>query len=319
MTGIKTSDDSVISMKQASMKTFESNSLKLPYFEFDPPLLIPKKNKAFIHHYALKVEKLADCYYEVFDCNGISYLYDAKYHTILGKMGKCFQAESLKECYHTTTPLIFHDKIVPYKTQLFQKIKPFYNQIHKLYLLDGSCYLYDLERNEIIGPYNHQLNYLSHCTFEHLIGYLYAISNAKETYIYDIKNNEIIETVNSKEDFCYRSIPNVENEVIVHTKYGEFLYQTKSGKILTPMFSMIGSFRIYNHEILEYSEATFKTYLCAQENSNYITGVINLDGTFVDKAITHVHDGHGTVYYLDNGMENEKNSYQKILSNLKNK
>ena len=74
MTVTKTSGDGGISLKQVSMKIFESNSLKLPYCEFDPPLLIPKKNKAFIHHYALKVEKLADCYYEVFDCNGISYM-----------------------------------------------------------------------------------------------------------------------------------------------------------------------------------------------------------------------------------------------------
>ena len=313
---IKLSKDVTAILKKHLILTKENDRLQLPYIEFTNPLFIEKNHQVYCYKQCFQIEKLMDDYYAILCLDGYVYLYDANYHTVLGKTGKRFKNEDIKKYYQTPEALSFYDKQIPYRTKLFRKLKPIQNDIARLYLLDGSCYFYNPKRNEIIGRDNHQLDTLEDCHFSHVIGYLYAISSQDQTYLYDVKSAEIIGTLSSIHDRGYRRIPKVSDIVVGKTKEGEFLYNTVTGKIQTPIFSMIQNFEIYDQSNPEYSTAQFRTYLDDSHN-NYITGRINLDGSFIDKAITGIVDGRVTIYPADEEMDDHNMTYQNILYRCK--
>lgn len=317
---IELSPEEFVKQKVQVVKTTDNSTLKIPYIEFTNPIFIEKKHKIYTYQQCFQIEKLIDPYYEILCLDGNRYLYDACYHTVLGKIGKRFQKEEIKDYYQSPEAIVFSDKKIPYQTRLFRKIKPIQDDIARLYLLDGSRYYYDTKRNEVIGHDNQQLDRLKDCHISHLVGHLYAISSQQQAYVYDVQNAEIIGSLSSLEEKGYRKIPNIEDVVVGIVKEGEFLYHLPSGKILTPIFSMIHSFEIYNSHHPEYCTAQFKTYLKTDHRNteaNYISGIINLDGSFVDKAITCFRDGRVTIYSLDNEVEDEKQAYQNILYNCK--
>lgn len=313
---IKLSKDVTAILKKHLILTKENDRLQLPYIEFTNPLFIEKNHQVYCYKQCFQIEKLMDDYYAILCLDGYVYLYDANYHTVLGKTGKRFKNEDIKKYYQTPEALSFYDKQIPYRTKLFRKLKPIQNDIARLYLLDGSCYFYNPKRNEIIGRDNHQLDTLEDCHFSHVIGYLYAISSQDQTYLYDVKSAEIIGTLSSIHDIGYRRIPKVSDIVVGKTKEGEFLYNTVTGKIQTPIFSMIQNFEIYDQSNPEYSTAQFRTYLDDSHN-HYITGRINLDGSFIDKAITGIVDGRVTIYPVDEEMDDNDMTYQNILYRCK--
>ena len=313
---IKLSKDVTAILKKHLILTKENDRLQLPYIEFTNPLFIEKNHQVYCYKQCFQIEKLMDDYYAILCLDGYVYLYDANYHTVLGKTGKRFKNEDIKNYYQTPEALSFYDKQIPYRTKLFRKLKPIQNDIARLYLLDGSCYFYNPKRNEIIGRDNHQLDTLEDCHFSHVIGYLYAISSQDQTYLYDVKSAEIIGTLFSIHDRGYRRIPKVSDIVVGKTKEGEFLYNTVTGKIQTPIFSMIQNFEIYDQSNPEYSTAQFRTYLDDSHN-HYITGRINLDGSFIDKAITGIVDGRVTIYPVDDEMDDNDMTYQNILYRCK--
>ena len=313
---IKLSKNITANLKKQLVITKDNDYLNLPYVEFSNPLFIEKNHQVYYCKQCFQIEKLIENYYSVLCFDGYVYLYDANYHTVLGRAGKRFKKEDVKDYYQTPTALSFYDKQIPYRTKLFRQLKPIQNDIARLYLLDGSCYFYNPKRNEIIGRDNHQLDTLKDCHFSHMIGYLYAISSLDKTYLYDIKNAEIVGTLSSIHDKGYREIPKVSNIVVVKTENGEFLYHIKTGQILTPTFSIIQNLEIYNTTNPEYSNAQFITYL-DENHENYISGRINLDGSFIDHAITCVLDGKATIYPFDEEIYDQNITYQKVLYRCK--
>lgn len=315
---IKLSKNVTAVLKNQLVLTKENDSLNLPYVEFSNPLFIEKNHQVYYCKQCFQIEKLVENYYTILCFDGYVYLYDANYHTVLGRTGKRFQKDEIKNYYQTPVALSFNDKQIPYRTKLFRQLKPIQNDIARLYLLDGSCYFYNPKRNEIIGRDNHQLDSLKDCHFSHAIGYLYAISSHEKTYLYDIKNAEIVGTLASIHDKVYRKIPKVSNIIVGKSNEGEFLYNTATGNILTPTFSMIQNFEIYNTSNPEYSTAQFITYL-DENHEHYISGRINLDGSFIDNAITCVLDGKVSIYPFDEEIYDKNVTYQKILYHCKQK
>ena len=313
---IKLSKNITAHLKNQLVLTKDNDRLNIPYVEFSDPLFIEKNHQIYCCKQCFQIEKLMENYYTILCFDGYIYLYDANYHTILGRAGKRFKNEDVKDYYQTPDALSFPDKQIPYRTKLFRQLKPIQNDIARLYLLDGSCYFYNPKRNEIIGRDNHQLDILKDCHFSHVIGYLYAISNADKTYLYDIKSAEIIGNLSSVNDKGYRRISKVSDIVVIHTENGEFLYHTKTGKILTPTFSIIQNFEIYDTFNLEYSSAQFITYL-DKNHENYISGRINLDGTFIDHAVTCVLNGKVSIQTFDEEIYDQNMTYQKILYHCK--
>ena len=82
---IKLSKDVTAILKKHLILTKENDRLQLPYIEFTNPLFIEKNHQVYCYKQCFQIEKLMDDYYAILCLDGYVYLYDANYHTVLGK------------------------------------------------------------------------------------------------------------------------------------------------------------------------------------------------------------------------------------------
>ena len=107
---IKLSKNVTAVLKNQLVLTKENDSLNLPYVEFSNPLFIEKNHQVYYCKQCFQIEKLVENYYTILCFDGYVYLYDANYHTVLGRTGKRFQKDEIKNYYQTPAALSFNDK-----------------------------------------------------------------------------------------------------------------------------------------------------------------------------------------------------------------
>lgn len=296
-------------LKKTETVTAENGSrFQIPYYELLEPIYVQKKQKLYEHHILLECEEMIEGYYDIMLIDGSHYLYDDTYDTVLGRINRNMKKESLKNCPQTEQPITISSfgYFVPYQTKLFRKIEQVDDVIVKLTLLDGNRFYYNAKEKEVIGRDSEQLK---NCTITYLIGSLYLLSSQDEMYLYDAKSQELV--TEFSEQPVIRQIAKEKNKVILSTSKQAFLYDIKQKQILTPIFSMINDFEIYQGKMKEYSKAQFTQYL-TDDQTSYLTGTIHLDGSF-GEAITRV-DGNDTkCLYIDEELGDPKQQYLQLF------